>query len=63
MILINTTNTLKKKAINRVLRVSDDKLEEVIKIIDLLNDPELNNDDIKGIKWYVYGYWKGKRKN
>ena len=59
MILINTTNTLKKKAINRVLRVSDDKLEEVIKIIDLLNDPELNNDDIKGIKWYVYG----KRKN
>lgn len=62
MILINTTNTLKKKAINRALRVSDDKLEEVINIIDLLNDPELNNDDIKGIKWYVYEYLKGKRK-
>lgn len=62
MILINTTNPLKKKAINRALRVSDDKLEEVINIIDLLNDPELNNDDIKKIKWYVYGYWKGKRK-
>lgn len=62
MILINTTNPLKKKAINRVLRVSDDKLEEVINIIDLLNDPELNNDDIKEIKWYVYGYMKGKLK-
>lgn len=37
MILINTTNPLKKKAINRVLRVSDDKLEEVINILELLN--------------------------
>lgn len=62
MISINTTNTLKKKAINRALRVSDDKLEEVINILELFNDPELNNDDIKKIKWYVYGYWKGKRK-
>lgn len=62
MILINTTNPLKKKIINRALKISDDKLEEVIKIIDLLNDPELNNDDIKGIKWYVYGYLKGKWK-
>lgn len=62
MIVINTTNPLRKKSINRVLKISDDKLEEVINIIDLLNDPELNNDDIKGIKWYVYGYLKGKRK-
>lgn len=62
MILINTTNPLKKKAINRVLRVSDDKLEEVINIIELLNDPELNNDDINQIKWYVRGYLIGKVK-
>ena len=62
MILIDTTNPLKKKAINRVLRVSDDKLEEVINIIELLNCSGFTNDDIKGIKWYVYGYMKGKLK-
>lgn len=63
MILINTTNPLKKKAINRVLRVSDDKLEEVINIIELLNCSEFTNDDIKGIKWYLYGLLKGKLKD
>lgn len=60
MILINTTNPLKKKAINRVLRVSDDKLEEVVNIIELLNCSGFTNDDIKGIKWYLYGRLKGK---
>lgn len=60
MILINTTNPLKKKAINRVLRVSDDKLEEVINIIELLNCSGFSNDDINGIKWYLYGRLKGK---
>ena len=63
MILINTTNPLKKKAINRVLRVSDDKLEEVVNIIELLNCSELTNEDIKGIKYYIYGYLKGKKNN
>lgn len=63
MILINTTNPLKKKAINRVLRVSDDKLEEVINIIELLNCSGFTNDDIKGIKWYLYGRLKGKLKD
>lgn len=62
MILIKTNDPLRKKSINRVLKISDDKLEEVINIIDLLNDPELNNNDIKEIKWYVYGYMKGKLK-
>ena len=60
MILINTTNPLKKKAKNRVLRVSDDKLEEVVNIIELLNCSGFTNDDIKGIKWYLYGHLKGK---
>lgn len=63
MILINTTNPLKKKAINRVLRVSDDKLEEVINIIELLNCSGFTNDDIKGIKWYLHGRLKGKLKD
>lgn len=60
MILINTTNPLKKKAINRVLRVSDDKLEEVINIIELLNCSELTNEDIHLIKYYILGRLKGK---
>lgn len=60
MILINTTNTLKKKAINRVLRVSDDKLEEVINILELLNFSEITNEDIHLTKYYILGRVKGK---
>lgn len=56
MIVINTTNPLKKKAINRVLRVSDDKLEEVINIIELLNDQQLTNNDVRKIRYFVVGY-------
>ena len=56
MIVINTTNPLKKKAINRVLRVSDDKLEEVINIIELLNDQQLTNNDVRKIRYFVGGY-------
>ena len=55
MIVINTTNPLKKKAINRVLRVSDDKLEEVINIIELLNDQQLTNNDVRKIRYFVGG--------
>lgn len=60
MILINTTNPLKKKAINRVLRVSDDKLEEVVNIIELLNCSEITNEDIHLTKYYISGRVKGK---
>lgn len=62
MILINTTNPLKKKAINRVLKISEDRIEEVIYILELLNLQELTNEDIKGIKYYIYGYLIGKEK-
>lgn len=62
MIVINTTNPLKKKAINRVLRVSDDKLEEVINIIELLNNPQLTNKEVRGIKYYITGYLNQKYK-
>lgn len=60
MILINTTNPLKKKAINRVLRVSDDKLEEVINILELLNFSEITNEYIHLTKYYILGRVKGK---
>lgn len=63
MILINTTNPLKKKAINRVLKISEDRIEEVIYILELLNLQELTNEDIKGIKYYIYGHLKGKKNN
>lgn len=53
MLFINTTNPLKKKAINRVLNINDDKLEEVINIIDMLNAPELKVEDIRKIKFFV----------
>lgn len=62
MILINTTNPLKKKAINRALNISEDRIEEVIYILELLNLQELTNEDIKGIKHYIYGYLIGKEK-
>ena len=56
MLFINTTNPLKKKAINRVLNINDDKLEEIINIIDMLNAPELKVEDIRKIKFFVWGY-------
>lgn len=62
MILINTTNPLKKKAINRALNISEDRIEEVIYILELLNLQELTNEDIKRIKGYICGYLIGKEK-
>lgn len=56
MLFINTTNPLKKKAINRVLNMNDDKLEEVLNIIDILNAPEIKADDIRKIKFLVGAY-------
>lgn len=56
MLFINTTNPLKKKAINRVLNINDDKLKEVINIIDMLNVDEIKAKDIKDIKFYLFGY-------
>lgn len=56
MLFINTTNPLKKKAINRVLNMNDDKLEEVLNIIDILNAPEIKADDIRKIKFLVGGH-------
>lgn len=55
MLFINTTNPLKKKAINRVLNMNDDKLEEVINIIDMLNDPGIKADDIRKVKFFCRG--------
>lgn len=62
MILINTTNPLKKKAINRVLRISDDKCQELIDVIELLNNPQLTNKEVRGIKYYIMGYLNQKYK-
>lgn len=63
MILIKTNDPLRKKSINRVLKISDDKLEEVINILELFNVSELTNEDIHLIKYYILGYLKGKKKN
>lgn len=64
MLFINTTNPLKKKAINRVLNMNDDKLKEVINIIDMLNAPELKADDIRKIKFLVGGIqFKNSKEN
>lgn len=56
MLFINTTNPLKKKAINRVLNINDDKLEEIINIIDMLNAPEIKADDIRKVKFFAGVY-------
>lgn len=63
MLFINTTNPLKKRAINRVLNMNDDKLEEIINIIDILNAPEIKADDIRKIKFLVGGVYKPKNKS
>lgn len=63
MTLTNTTNHLKKKAVNRVLNISDDKLEEVINIIELLNFSEITNEDIHLMKYYILGRVEGKQEN
>ena len=63
MILIKTNDPLRKKSINRVLKISEDRIEDVIYILELLNLQELTNEDIKGIKYYIYGYLKGKKNN
>lgn len=60
MILIKTNDPLRKKSINRVLKISDDKLEEVINILELFNVSELTNEDIYLIKYYILGRLKGK---
>lgn len=62
MLFINTKNPLKKKAINRVLNMNDDKLEEVINIIDMLNDQEIKADDIRKVKFFV-GSIQSKKNN
>ena len=61
MILIQTNNSLRKKSINRVLKISDDKLEEVINILEILNCSEFTNEDIKGIKYYLAGRLQAKQ--
>lgn len=63
MILIKTNDPLRKKSINRVLKISDDKLEEVINILELFNVSELTNEDIYLIKYYILGRLKGKLKD
>lgn len=60
MILIKTNDPLRKKSINRVLKIDYDKLEEVINILELFNVSELTNEDIHLIKYYILGHLKGK---
>lgn len=50
----------KKKVVNKVLNMNNDKLEEVASIIDILNDPDMRTDDIRKIKFYILGYMSKK---
>lgn len=62
MILINTNDISKKMIINRALNISNDRIEEVIGILEMLNNPNLTKDDIKGIAYYITGYSFTKQK-
>lgn len=57
------SNYFKEKTINRALNISEDRIEEVIYILELLNLQELTNEDIKRIKSCICGYLKGKKNN
>lgn len=61
MLFINTTNPLKEKAINRVLNINDDKLEEIINILDMLNASEIKADDIRKVKFFCRGIQSKKK--
>lgn len=54
------SNYFKEKAINRVLRISDDKCQELMDVIELLNNPLLTNKEVRGIKYYITGYLNQK---
>lgn len=56
------SNYFKEKAINRVLRISDDKGQELMDVIELLNNPQLTNKEVRGIKYYIMGYLNQKYK-
>ena len=43
-----------------VSNMSNEKIEESIDIIKLLDNPALTNEDIKSLKWYILGHLKGK---
>lgn len=58
--LEDESNHFKEKAINRVLRISDDKFEELMDVIELLNNPQLTNKEVRGIKYYIMGYLNQK---
>lgn len=60
MLIVKTTNPLKEKAIKMVSNMSNEKIEESIDIIKLLDNPALTNEDIKSLKWYILGHLKGK---
>lgn len=60
MIITNAKDFLRKMIINRALNISDDRIEEVTIILELLNNPKLTKKDIRLMRFYVYGYLKGK---
>lgn len=60
--LDDENNNFKEKAINGVLRISDDKLEELIDIIKLLNNSLSTNNEVRVIKYYLLGYLNQKYK-
>lgn len=60
MIIINTKDISKKMIINRALNITDDRIEEVIGILEILNSQDLNKDDVHNIRYYIMGILRGK---
>lgn len=56
MLIIKTTSPLKRKAINNILNMSDDKIKEFIHIIEKVNNDEIKVNDIRNIKFILLGY-------
>lgn len=51
--------------INRTVmtRVSNDKLQETIKILDLIQNENINSNDVRNIRLFVEGYVDRKTNN
>lgn len=61
-VIIKTNDLLNRMVVNRALNITDDKKEEVVSILELLNSKDLNKDDVHNIRCYIMGVIHAKRK-
>ena len=46
-----------------IIRVSNDKLQETLKILDLIQNENISSNDVRNIRLFVEGYISNKNKD